>query len=380
MKKKTLLAVLVAAMILSGCGSSVSETSSGARSMASTSSLASVSTMSLDSIDYSSDWEYESTTDADSGSYNAATGSDSGSTIRDVDTSIKVVRNMSYSVETTDMTTLIDSIQIKLVELGGYIENSQVSGGNTRYDDGYYLDSEGRTQYDSSYTPSYAGRLSYNYATYTIRIPAEKLDEFACEIENNSNVTSQSTTTEDITSSYVDTDSRRKSLEEELETLEAMSKKAETVDEMIKIQSEISDVRYNLENIQSQLKVMDQRVAYSTVDLDVTEVTVLSNVNSNTLSWTDRIANGFKNSCENVVYAVQEGFISFVSNLPMILFRLVEIVIAGVILFGIIKAIKAIKRMRKAKRACKVLKLNELNPEEKNVPITDNEGHTETKE
>lgn len=379
MKKKTLFAVLAAAMIVSGCGSSASETSSSARSMASASSLASFSTMSLDSND-SSDWEYESTTDADSGSYDMAEGSDSGSTIRDVDTSTKIVRNMSYSVETTDMAALIDSLQAKVTELGGYIENSQVSGGNTRYDDGYYLDSEGRTQYDSSYTPSYAGRLSYNYATYTIRIPAEKLDEFACEIENNSNVTSQSTTTEDITSSYVDTDSRRKSLEEELETLEAMSKKAETVDEMIKIQSEISDVRYNLENIQSQLKIMDQRVAYSTVDLDITEVTVLSNVDSNTLSWTDRIANGFKNSCENVVYAVQEGFINFVSNLPMTLFRLVEIAVAGLIVFGTIKGIKKIRKIRKSKRPGRIPNLKRMNSEETIASITDNEGTTEIKE
>lgn len=377
MRKKTLFAVLAATMIVSGCGSSAPETASGARSIASSTSFGSVSTMSLDSTDHSSGWEYESTSDTDIISATAEADSDSNSAIRDVDTSAKIVRNMSYSVETTDMTALIDSIQTKLVELGGYIENSQVSGGNARYDDGYYLDSEGRTQYDSSYTPSYAGRLSYNYATYTIRIPAEKLDEFANEIESTSNVTSQSTTTEDITSSYVDTDSRRKSLEEELETLEAMAKKAETVDEMIQIQSQISDVWYNLENIQSQLKVMDQRVAYSTVNLDITEVTVLSNVDSNTLSWTDRIANGFKSSCENVVYAVQEGFINLVSNLPMILFRLFEIVIVGLVLLGIIKAIKAIKRIRKGKKSGKTPKLEKENSKEAVITTADN---TETNE
>lgn len=357
MRKKTLLAILAAAMVLAGCGSSVSEASYSTKSAASTTSLASAGAMSIGTEEYSGD-AYDVSYDSAESAMNAAGSdiSDSGSTISDVDTSVKIVRNMSFSVETTDMAVLIDSLQAKVSELGGYIENSQESGGNTRYDDGYYLDSEGKTQYDSSYTPSYIGRLGYKYATYTIRIPAEKLDEFSCEIENTSNVTPQSATTEDITSSYVDTDSRRKSLEEELETLETMAKKAETVDEMIQIQAQISDVRYNLENIQSQIKVMDQRIAYSTVDLDITEVTVLSNTTSSALSWMDRIADGFKTSCETVVYTLQEGFIAFVSNLPMILFRLVEIAVAGLIVFGIVKGIQAMCRQRERSRELKLEK------------------------
>lgn len=344
MRKKTFLATLAAAMVLTGCGSSISEASYSTKSAASTASLASFSTMAVGADKYSGD-TYDISYDSAESAMNAVSSdaSDSGSTIRDVDTSTKIVRNMSFSVETTDMTALIDSLQTKVSELDGYIENSQISGGDTRYDDGYYLDSDGKTQYDSSYTPSYIGRLGYKYATYAIRIPAEKLDEFANEIESTSNVTSQSATTEDITLSYVDTDSRKKSLEDELETLEAMARKAETVDEMIQIQAQISDVRYNLENIQSQLKVMDQRVAYSTVDLDITEVTVLTNTNSSTLSWADRIADGFKTSCETVSYTLQEGFITFVSNLPMILFRLVEIATAGLAVFGIVKSVKAIR-------------------------------------
>lgn len=348
MKKKTFLATLVAAMILAGCGSSASEASYNTKRAAAADNLASVSTMSLGTDEYAGNSAVAANYDV---AESAEDSFSSGSTIRDVDTSTKIVRNMSFSVETTDMSALIDSMQAKLAELGGYVESSQVSGGNSRYDDGYYLDSEGKTQYDSAYTPAYAGRLGYTYATYTIRVPAEKLDEFAAEIESASNVTSQSASTEDITSSYVDTDSRRKSLEEELETLETMAKKAETVDEMIQIQTQISDVRYSLENIQSQLKVMDQRVAYSTVDLDITEVTVLSNVDSSSTSWTDRIADGFKTSCENVVYAVQEGFISLVSNLPMILFRLVEIALAGLVVFG---AVKGAKKVRHRKQKNKI--------------------------
>lgn len=366
MRKSGLFAILAAAMVLAGCGSAYSTgtTSDSAVGVSSSRAAAGVSN-SYDSGSYEEMYALDDITEAaaeDSGAdYDVDVKSADDSGIAEVDTSKKIIRNKNYSLETTDLATLDQMIQAKVSELGGYIESSSIDGGVT-YDDGYYLGSDGQTYYDTSYVARSGKSRQYRYAYYTIRIPAERLDEFSAAVENGANVTYASTTTQDITSSYVDTDARRKSYEEEIEVLNEMMQKAETVDEMIQIESQLSDVRYQLENIKSQLKSMDNDVAYSTVDLSVTEVTVLTDTTSRNLTWQERIANGFANSCERLVETSQEIVISIASNAPMIVFYIILIVIGLVILRFVIWVVGAIlgggRGRRTARKSRKAVRRN----------------------
>lgn len=389
MRKSGLFAIVLAAAVVAGCGSSdasYAEVSSGTTSANSSRAAAGVSS----NYDYAAEMAAEKAYDYDSGTeavadvydestleemdpyYNAGdvtvtaddqqdasdgkkSSKDKSADIEEVDTSKKVIRNMNYSVETTDLDALDQEIQTKVNELGGYIESSSKDGGTT-YDDGYYLGDDGNTYYDTSYAARSGNTRQYRYAYYTVRIPAANLDQFAEAVENGANVLSQSTSTQDITSSYVDTDSRRKSLEEELQILNDMAEDAETVDELIQIESQRSDVRYQLENIKSQLKSMDDQVAYSTVYISVTEVTVLTDTTARDLSWQERIVNGFTTSCEQLIETSQEIVIWIASNLPMIVFYIVIAIILLVILRLVIHVIGAIlgtgkdKNKRRGKR------------------------------
>lgn len=386
MRKSGLFAIVLAAAVVAGCGSSdasYAEVSSGTTSASSSRAAAGVSS----NYDYAAEMTAEKAYDYDSGTeavadvydestleemdpyYNAGditvtaddqqdasdskkSSKDKPDDIEEVDTSKKVIRNMNYSVETTDLDALDQAIQAKVSELGGYIENSSIDG-STVYHDGYYLGEDGNTYYDTSYVSHSGNTRQYRYAYYTIRIPAQQLDQFAQAVEEGANVLSQSTSTQDITSSYVDTDSRRKSLEEELQVLNDMAKKAETVEDLIQIESQRSEVRYQLENIKSQLKSMDDRVAYSTVNMDVTEVKVLTDTTAKDLTWQERVSNGFANSCERLVTTSQEIAIGIASNLPMILFYIVIAVILLVLLrlvLVIIMAILGVKRGKESKK------------------------------
>lgn len=321
-----MMAVLATALILAGCGSSYS-------------SYATADTMSSEIKS-----SYSSSYDAAEGSYeeteyssDVSDDSVDASKIEDVDTSKKIIRNMSLSVETTDLTGLDIVIQSKVAELGGYIEHSYADGSTTNIT-GYYLSEDGNTYYDSAAATT-DDHYAYRTAYYTVRIPVDKLDEFTEVVSESSNVTSQSTSTEDITTSYIDADSLRKTLEEEQEILNEMMKKATTVEEMIQVEDKLSDVRYELQNIKSQLKAMDNQVAYSTVAIDITEVKVLSNTTGVGASWTERVASGFKTSCEKVADRFSEGIIFILSNIPMFLFDLACAGIAIGIILGIIKLI-----------------------------------------
>ena len=94
-----------------------------------------------------------------------------------------------------------------------------------------------------------------------------------------------STYMEDITGSYFDTQARLNALEQEEKRLLELLEKAETLDEIIQLEDRISNVRYEIESLTSQMKIYDKEVAYSTVSIfleDVTEYSAKSSFGSRT--------------------------------------------------------------------------------------------------
>ena len=97
----------------------------------------------------------------------------------------------------------------------------------------------------------------YRYADLTLRIPVEKLAEFTAAVNSLSNVVSSSRNTEDVTLQYVDTESRVKTLETERDRLLELMEQAETMSDLLEIESRLTEVRGELERYASQLKVLD---------------------------------------------------------------------------------------------------------------------------
>ncbi len=109
-------------------------------------------------------------------------------------------------------------------------------------------------------------------ASYTLRIPSDKLDEFIDVVETLGNVTYKNESVDDVTLRYVDVDSHKKALETEQERLLALLEKAENVEDIITIENRLSDVRYELENYEIQIRLLDNQIDYSTVYVDISEV------------------------------------------------------------------------------------------------------------
>jgi hypothetical protein len=125
-------------------------------------------------------------------------------------------------------------------------------------------------------------------------------------------------------------ESRRDALEAEQKTLLSMMDKAETIEEMIQIENALTDVRYELQQIKSQLRVFDNQVQYSTVYINMTEVRKFTQVEP--LSTGERIAKGFKDNLDSVLYDIREGFIWFVTHIPEIILTIVKLLIALVLI------------------------------------------------
>lgn len=230
----------------------------------------------------------------------------------------KLIRTISMSAETEELETLLTAMEEKIAELGGYVESREVYNGS-----------------------AYATRR-YRHADLTIRIPADKVDSFVEHVSGVSNVVSSNENIEDVTLTYVDTESRVKALETERDRLLELMEQAQNMSELLEIESRLTDVRYQLESVASQLKTLENQVSYATVHLNISEVQEYTPVAEKT-TW-QRIAEGFVDSLEGIWEGAVELFVWVLANSPYL-------VIFGGLGFGFVMLLRKRKiRVKKAPR------------------------------
>lgn len=275
-------------MVLEGCGSSAKFDATEAVSQ-------SMEAASDSSADFS--YGYYENGMADSGEYEEgaaeiqekAEGMETGAP----SAARKLIKTVNMNVETRDFEGLIGLLEKKTGELGGYIENSSVYNGS-----------------------SYRTYRETRYASLVIRIPQNKLDGFIEDVKGVSNVVNCNQSVQDITLTYVDLESHKKALETEQKRLLELLELAGTVEDMITVESRLSQVRYELESMTSRLRSYDNQVDYSTVYMEISEVEELTPVKEET-AW-ERMTYGFAGSVKDVGRNIREFFIQLIINVPYI--------------------------------------------------------------
>lgn len=219
----------------------------------------------------------------------------------------KFIITMDLDAEAEDLNGALAAISEKLTALDGYMESQNIYNGS-----------------------AYSGRR-YRHANLTLRVPAERLDEFTAAVDAISNVVSSSRDTDDVTLQYVDTESRVKALETERDRLLELMEQAETMSDLLEIESRLTDVRGELEQYASRLKVLDNQIDYATVNLSLSEVTEYTPVAEKTRL--EKIRDGFVDSMKGVWNLLLDCVSFVLMNIPYIL-------VFGLILWGIIALVK----------------------------------------
>lgn len=246
------------------------------------------------------------------------------------DTARKLIKTYNISLETDQFDALLPNIDNEINALGGYVQNLDTYNG-------------------SSYNYSSSSR----YCNMTVRIPTKNLESFVTFVGNVANITNKNLSVEDITLDYVDTSSRKKTYQVEYERLLALLDKADNMEDIITIESRLSEVRYHLESMESQLRTYDNLVDYATVYVNISEVKVFTEPEPET--YGSRIVRSFKNGYQNVKEHLGDFFVGFIGAIPTLVVWAVVITIIVLVVKAIRKAGKKKNEKRAAKRSAELM-------------------------
>lgn len=274
-------------------------------------------------------YDYEYTEDL---SYETGSTSGSDGKVLDPEAERLLIRIVSIDVKTTTYDDLCNNVTEKINEYGGYVE---------------YLSAYGTGEVEDL-------RSAY----YTIRVPAENLDALIESLDGKCTIVSQSESTSDVTLDYVDTQSYLEALQIEQEQLMEMLDQATDLDTILVLQSELTDIRYEIEYAESCLRVMENQVSYATLNLSITEITdkTAQEEEEEKLkeqeeeakpepTYAEQIAETFNESLENVKEFFKDAFLELVS-VSIVLVPILVVVIIAVIIICV-----KISKYKKAKKA-----------------------------
>ncbi len=229
----------------------------------------------------------------------------------------KIIYTYSYSTETKEFDSFYEKVTAKTEQLGGYVENSEINGSI----------SDGTNR----------------YAHMTLRIPADKMKQLTSMLDTESNVTYRSRSSENVTLQYVDMESHVKALRTEQKALLQLLEKAEKLKDIIELQSQLTQVRYEIESYESQLRMYDNLVDYSTIYLDIAEVERTTKVTPARASFWEEVSDRFSDNLYAVGQWLRSMALWLISSLP-VLIPLAAVLAAAVIFIR--KKIKLWKQRR----------------------------------
>ena len=232
----------------------------------------------------------------------------------------KLIRRVNIEAQTQNMDALLPEIEGQVATLGGYIENREV-----------YSNSSNTTHWRT--------------ARMTIRIPSDKADQFLNTVDTKANVVSLNENLTDVTLDYVATESRIKALRAEEARLLELMDAAKNLSELLEVEKRLTDVAAQLEAVESQLRLYDNQIDYTSITLNIRQVTELSKPEDEMSVW-ERIATGFTENLTGLGDTLVDFFVWVIASSPVLVFL-------GAVGFGLVKVITAIRRRKRKKQADK---------------------------
>lgn len=154
-------------------------------------------------------------------------------------------------IKTADLAIAVDGVEAKTHEVisiatgkGGFVQSSTLVEDEDGYKSGYV----------------------------TVRVPSETFEDTITAIKNLSvRVDRESINGRDVTEQYTDIEARLRSAQAQEEQYLKILEQAETVQDILSVQSYLQSVRYEIESLQGQLDSLGNQTEYSTISVSLQE-------------------------------------------------------------------------------------------------------------
>ncbi len=201
----------------------------------------------------------------------------------------------------------------------------------------------------------YNGDIQLPRAYITIRVPAEQLNEMLDFIESQTadpsrDVQDKTITGVDITSDYVDTNSRLTSLEKTLAKLYEILDTAQTAEETMLVYDDISSTEQEVEVLKGQIQYMEESVALSSIDVMIRSVRPEPTASVKKWQPGETVKNAFESLLETGKDVIDGLIYFFIVGIPVLIIIAIPVLL---IIWLVKKLVKAIRAKREAKKAAK---------------------------
>ena len=188
------------------------------------------------------------------------------------------------------------------------------------------------------------GSTGNRTGSYTVRIPSDSFDQFFDSVVGSCTVIQQSVTSDDVTEQYVDLQTRLETNQRKYDRLLELLDKAETLTDVYSIQSEISDVEYEINTITGTLNGLDSRISYSTISVELYETRSETAVGDS--SFGSELKASFENGLSSFRENVEDFLISAAYALPSLLLWLAILVVVFFVIYRLVIWSRESKRKR----------------------------------
>ncbi len=300
-----LCAVLIA-MLLCGCGGS-SKTESAPHMDAAKAGGSSASYAANGSVGWTMDEAAEAPM-----AMEPKTESQTGSSLP---ANVKLIYRANIDMESTEFDKALDGLNELVERMGGYYENSELNNYST-YRRGYYV----------------------------VRLPAENFEAFLSAVGELCQVNNLSRSAEDISEYYYDTESRLATQQTKLARLQDLLRQAEDMEDIITLESAISETELVIEQLTGTLRKYDSLVGYSTVNISLSEVYKLTEVTEPAIGFGAKLGQAFRTGATGFVDGMQRFLLSVARGWIGWLIVIILVVVAIIV-------VKKVRRRREEKYA-----------------------------
>jgi hypothetical protein len=232
-----------------------------------------------------------------------------------------VIQNVDMSIVVADPKASMSEIADMAVEMGGFVVSSNL--------------------YQSFYGPN---NIEVPEGSITIRVPSKQLDDALEFIKQDVvEVTYENRSGEDVTSQYVDLQSRLKAKQDAEKKLTEIMESAEKADDVLAIYMQVQNIQTEIEMLKGQIKYYEESAALSAISIRLVAEETVKPIEIG--GWK---LQGTANDAVQDLISFTQGFTRFL--IRFVIFNLPSLILIAIPLYGIFIGGRALfRRFRKTK-------------------------------